>query len=108
MEQLRNKSIAAMVLGIVSVVFALIANWAGLLIILALAAGIVGLILALQVRKAYANAGAKPDGMATAGLICSIIGLALSVIICIVLIVAACVACYSLAALGSAFQSALQ
>lgn len=60
-------AVAALVLGIMSIVFAFLFVWIGLI------TGIVGIILAVQSRKNPAK-----KGMGTAGLVCSIIGLALS------------------------------
>lgn len=60
-------AVASMVLGIVSIVFAFLFVWIGLI------AGIVGIILAVMSRKNPAK-----KGMGTAGLICSIIGVAIS------------------------------
>jgi hypothetical protein len=59
--------VASLVLGIASIVFC----WVP---ILGLVAGIVGLILAIKQRKE------SPNGIATGGLVTSIIGLVLSVI----------------------------
>ena len=72
----KGMSIAALVLGILSAIFA----WWGLYIgIVSLVCGIVGIVLAGKGKKAAAAAGA-PTGMATAGLVLAIIGTSLSVI----------------------------
>ena len=72
----KGMSIAALVLGILSAIFA----WWGLYIgIVSLVCGIVGIVLAVKGKKAAAAAGA-PTGMATAGLVLAIIGTSLSVI----------------------------
>ena len=71
-------AVAALVLGIC----ALVLPYAGF------AAGIVGLILGIMARKRLVEAG-RPTGMATAGLIMSIVGLALWLIV----IIWVCVAC---------------
>jgi len=76
-------SIAAMVLGICS----LVVPYAGV------ATAIVGLILGIMGKKKAVEVGA-PTGMATAGIVLSIIGLAGAI-----LVVIACVSC--LGALGS-------
>ena len=68
-------SIAALVLGIVSVVLA----WFYMVNIAALVCGVVGIILAIKGKKAAAAANA-PTGMATAGLVLSIIGLVIGFI----------------------------
>lgn len=67
MEQKNSYAIAALVLGIVSIVFSFIYVWVGLI------AGVVGIILAVKGRKIE-----DKKGMATAGLVCSIIGTSLS------------------------------
>jgi len=65
----KGMSIAALVLGILSAIFA----WWGLYIgIVSLVCGIVGIVLAVKGKKAAAAAGA-PTGMATAGLVLAII-----------------------------------
>ena len=72
----KGMSIAALVLGILSAIFA----WWGLYIgIVSLVCGIVGIVLAVKGKKAAAAAGA-PTGMATAGLVLAITGTSLSVI----------------------------
>ena len=60
-------AIAGLVLGIASVVFAFLYVWVGLV------AGIVGIVLSVKGRKVPAK-----KGMATAGLVLSIIGTSLS------------------------------
>ena len=90
MEQQGKKgfAIAAMVLGIISCVFA----WFGLVSgIISLVLAVVGLVLAIQARKSYAALGQK-NGMATAGLVLSIIGIVLSVIGVIACGICVCVA----------------
>ena len=71
-------AIASLVLGIVSIVFTFIGlSWLGLIL------GIVGIILAVNAKKK------NPSGMATAGLVLSIIGTvlcALMFIACIALV----------------------
>lgn len=62
-----NFAIAGLILGIVSVVFAFIYVWIGLI------AGIVGIILSVNGRKS-----AEKRGLATAGLVLSIVGTSLS------------------------------
>lgn len=77
MEQQGKKglAIAALVLGIVSIVLA----WFYMVNIVAVVAGVVGLVLAIMAGKSYKELGQK-NGMATAGLVLSIIGLAFSLI----------------------------
>lgn len=60
-------AVAGLVLGIVSLVFAFLYTWIGLI------AGIVGIILSVKGRVSV-----EKRGIATAGLVCSIIGTALS------------------------------
>lgn len=77
-------AIAAMILGIVSLVFC----WFAALWWLWLPAGVAGIILGALGKK---NSSSK-QGMATAGLVMSIIGLALG-LICFVACIG-CAACY--------------
>lgn len=81
-------AIASLVLGIVSIVVSLFfssTSWLGAV------TGIIGIILGAMARKDPAK-----KGLATAGLVCSIIGFVLSIIIFV-----ACVACVGgIAALG--------
>ena len=85
MEQQGKKglAIAGLVFGIVSCVCC----WAGYGAIAGIICGIVGLVLSINAQKSYKALG-QTNGMATAGLILSIIGLVLSVILLI-----ACVLC---------------
>lgn len=69
----KGKSIAALVLGIVSAVFC----WFGWFSILALAMGVVGIILGIKGRN-ECPIGYEGHGMATAGLVLAIIGTVLS------------------------------
>ena len=75
-------AVASLVLGIVSIVFSFIG-----LGIFGLIPGIVGIILGIIAKKK------APSGMATAGLVCSIIGVALTLLMLI-----ACAACFGNAA----------
>ena len=61
-EQKKTLSIAALVLGIVGIIFDFIVTWVGIV------AGIVGIVLAVQARKKE-----RGNSLATAGLDCSII-----------------------------------
>ena len=79
-----GKAVASMVLGIISLVFA----WFGYFAILAIAMSIVGIILGIGARKDVVQG--QSTGMATAGVVCSIIALALSTIVFI-----SCVICVS-------------
>lgn len=89
MEQQGKKglAIASLILGIVACVIA----WWGLVSgIIGIICAIVGLILAINAQKSYKALGQK-NGMATAGLILSIVGLVLSIIgtiVCGVLVAA--------------------
>ncbi|AFA49733.1 DUF4190 domain-containing protein [Acetobacterium woodii] len=91
MEQYNNKAIASLVLGIVSLVFI----WFNYFSFIGIVCAIIGLIFAIQIRKAAELEGFKPNGMATAGLVLNIIGLALCSVVLI-----ACVACVGI--LGTA------
>ncbi len=68
-------SIAALVLGVMSLIFA----WFYLVNIVAIIFGIVGIVLAAIGRKKSIEAG-MPSGLGTAGLVTSIIGLAVGAI----------------------------
>lgn len=72
-------AVAALVLGIVAIVFSFIG-----LYLFGLIAGIVGIVLGVLAKKK------APSGMATAGLVCSIIGTVLCALVFI-----ACAACVS-------------
>ncbi|WP_026394658.1 MULTISPECIES: hypothetical protein [Acetobacterium] len=95
MEQYNNKAIASLVLGIVSLVSIV---WSYFTII-GIICAIVGLIFAIQIRKAGELEGFKPNSMATAGLVLNIIGLALCAIVLI-----ACVACVGLLGTAAMFS----
>ena len=89
-------SVAALVLGIVGVVF----GWFGVLGFIALVASVIGIVLAVIGRKKSIAALGKPSGMATAGLVLSIIGTCfagIAVIAC-----TACVACIGNTGVGLA------
>ena len=92
----KGKAIAAMVLGIVACVLC----WFGLVFaIIAIVCAVVGLILAVNANKGMKADGiTEGKGMATAGLVLSIIGLAVGAI---GLVCAICV----LSAVGSALGS---
>ena len=87
----KNKGIASLVLGILS----LVVVWFGYGTLIALVLSIIGIVLGVGARKELA-----PDqgrGLATAGMICSIIGLVLSTLWLI-----ACVLCSgAFASIGS-------
>ncbi|MGI6175229.1 MAG: hypothetical protein ACOYJC_03510 [Christensenellales bacterium] len=84
MDPFKGKATASMVLGIISCSLWIFGYGA----IAAIVCGIIGLVLAIQVRKGYEAAQMKPTGIATAGLVLSLIGTALSAIIFI-----SCIAC---------------
>lgn len=77
MEQNDGKglSIAALVLGIISI----ISFWLPMWNTVSLIVSIIGLVLGIKGRQACMSSGA-PTGMATAGLVLSIIGLVFAVI----------------------------
>ncbi|MGD9474309.1 MAG: hypothetical protein AB7V37_04795 [Eubacteriaceae bacterium] len=84
MEKYSGKAIASLVLGIISV----LTFWTGNFALIGVVCGIVGMVFGIQIRKAGQNEGFKPDGISTAGLVLSIIGMALSLMGFLV-----CVAC---------------
>jgi len=90
MEQKSNgKAIGSLVLGIISLVFI----FTGYGTLMGIVAGVVGLILGINARKE------SPSGMATAGIVLSIIGLGLCVITFV-----ACVLCVgTLASIGAGY-----
>lgn len=75
-------AVASLVLGILSVIFPFIG-----LGIVGLVSGIVGLVLGIVAKKK------EPSGMATAGIVLSIIGIAM-----VLLVLMACAACFGNAA----------
>lgn len=82
-------AIASMVLGIISVVFCWVFYFG-------IPCSIVGLVLGVIGKKKNSEAGAT-SGMATAGIVCSIIALAINI-----LLITACAACFaSLSSLGT-------
>lgn len=87
MEQYEGKATASLVLGIIS----LVCIWFGYFTLVGIACAIVGLIFGIQIRKAAQAEGFTPSGIANAGFILSIIGLALCALAFL-----ACVACVSL------------
>ncbi len=74
------KAITAMILGIVSLCFIFTGPWA----FIGVAAGVAGLILAIMAKKE------QPSSVATAGLIMSIIGIALCLLFGIICTAAIC------------------
>jgi len=82
----KNAAIAALVLGIVAVVFSYVA-------ILGLVAGIIGLIMASNAKKEGFT-----GGMATAGFICAIVGTILAALGTI-----ACISCSCFACIGASY-----
>lgn len=91
-EQAKGFAIASMILGICAICFCWCYGIVGL------ACGIVGLVLAFSYKKK--NGFLK--GMATAGFVCSIIGIALSVVVIIYFI---CVFAFVGSALGGTFSA---
>ena len=89
----KGKSIASLVLGIASVAL----PWFYFSSILSLIVGVVGIILSVQVRKL----NDENKGMATAGLVLSIIGIVLSGIMVVCTICTVCVAAGAAGAAGS-------
>ncbi len=69
----KSYSIAGLVLGIVSAVF----GWFGVIGLIALVCGVIGIVLAVRGQK-MAKAAGVPTGLATAGLVLSIVGTSLA------------------------------
>lgn len=87
----KSQATTSLVLGIISIVFC----WLGFATwvvgsVIALVLGIVGAIMAVKAKKLLPP---QQSGMATAGLVCSIIGIVLSAIFTICSIVAYAAAC---------------
>lgn len=82
-QQNSPKAIGGLVCGVVSLVFLLIGLFVWVMCFVGLAVGVVGLILSVMARKEM------PSTMATAGLITSIIGVALCGLIGV-----SCAICY--------------
>ncbi|MDD3308015.1 MAG: hypothetical protein PHO29_13095 [Acetobacterium sp.] len=80
MENYSGKAAASLVLGIVSVACLILMVYV-VTIIIGVICAIIGLILAIQIRKAAQLESFKPSGIATAGLVLSIIGLSLNGVI---------------------------
>ncbi|MGV3488918.1 MAG: DUF4190 domain-containing protein [Tuberibacillus sp.] len=72
-----GKAIAAMVLGIC----ALVVPYVGLIL------GIIAIVLSNQAKKEIRNTGEGGNGMAVAGLVCGIIGVAIYALIIIFIII---------------------
>lgn len=83
-----NKATASLVLGIIS----LVCIFTGYGTILGIIAGVIGLVLGIQAKKE------APSGMATAGIVISVIGLALCALTFL-----ACVACIGIIGSMGAF-----
>ena len=99
----KTLAIIGLVTGILSIVLSLFIGaktwW---IAIFAIASGVAGLILSAMGQKKLREAGDN-SGMATAGLVCSIIGLAL-----IVILIISCIACYAcIACSGLGFLNGL-
>ncbi|MBQ3284669.1 MAG: DUF4190 domain-containing protein [Ruminococcus sp.] len=93
MEQQGKKGLA--IAGLIFGIAACVCCWAGYGAIAGIVCGIVGLILSILAKKSFTAIGQK-SGMATAGLILSIVGLVLSVVMLIACVI--CVAAGSAAA----------
>ncbi len=72
-QQSNGKGVASLILGIASIVLCWIS-------IIGLASGIVGLILAIKQKKVF------PNGMATAGLVTSIVGIVFSLFVTVIFV----------------------
>ena len=69
----KGKAVASLVLGIISLVLL----WFGVTALIAIVTSIIGIVLGVSAKKTLPP---NQRGMATAGLICSIVGLVLAVI----------------------------
>lgn len=88
----KGKAVASLVLGIISAVFC----WFGYFAIVSIILAIVGIVLSVGAKKAMQAAGdMQSSGMATAGLVLSIVSLSLSSIVFI-----ACTLCVAGAGLS--------
>ena len=83
-------AVASLVLGIVAIVFSIIPG----LFFIGIIAGVIGIVLGVLAKKQLTAAN-QPTGMATGGMVTSIIGAALGLIIWL-----ACMACSSAALKG--------
>ena len=81
-------AVAGLVLGICAIVFGVIFGWTVVGAIVGIICGGLGLVFSIISKK-----NGEVSGKTTAGLICSVIGLALSVIILISCV--ACAACFT-------------
>lgn len=84
----KGNAIAALVLGIVSIVL----GWVPVLSYFMVAASIVGIVLAVKAMK-LCPTGAPGRGLAVAGLVCCIVGLAFAGLMSVCTGIAACAAC---------------
>jgi hypothetical protein len=73
-QKTNGKAIASLVLGIISI----LSIFTGSFAFIGLICGIVGIILAVNAKKEIAVSGDEGKGMATAGLVCAIIGTAIA------------------------------
>ena len=89
----KTKSIISLVCGIASIVFGLLSGVIPFAFIIILATAIVGLIMGISGRGASLKATGKASGLATAGFVVSIVGLALSPIFTICSICSTCTWC---------------
>lgn len=78
MEPYKDKSLACLVLGIVSAGISVTLGWSGYFPLIGLACGIIGLVFGVQIRKAAQAEGFEVSSNAKAGFVLSIIGVALN------------------------------
>jgi len=88
----RGMAIASLILGIASIPLAFI--------YVGIATAIVGLVLGIMAKKKQSEAG-FPTGMAVAGMVCSIITLALSIVVSILCTATLCAASNLISDYGS-------
>lgn len=96
MEKYKNKAIASMVMGIISVAFCVM----GYSSIIGLVLGVLALVFSMQIRNASRIEGFIPNGMVTAGYVLGIIGIVMSSIVFV-----SCVSCASCGGCTSCVQS---
>ena len=97
-ETMKSKVVASLVLGIVACVLV----WFGYSAAGGLVCGIIGLVFAVQIKKACEEAGEELNSMAKAGMVLNIIG----VVLCAVMFVVAisCIGCVACAGCASALS----
>ena len=91
----KGKAIASLVLGILSLVF----MWFGYGALVAIVMAVVGIVLGISARKEMPQGTA---GIATAGMVCSIVALALAVVIFVSCVL--CASCFAISGLSGYYS----